>query len=121
MAKITFIILAHENADHVADLANLLTEWDPHANAVIHYDLNSPRAQFDRLKERVAGSSKIRLVQDRIKCGWGNFSLVDAVVRALRVIRREKIDCDRVMLISGACMPIRPLAELSHFLDDHKQ
>ena len=25
MAKITFIILAHENADHVADLANLLT------------------------------------------------------------------------------------------------
>lgn len=119
MAKITFIILAHENADHVADLANLLTEWDPHANAVIHYDLNSPPKQFERLKSRVAGSAKIHLVKDRLKCGWGNFSLVDAVVRSLRVIRREKIDCNRVMLISGACMPIRPLAELSQFIDAH--
>ncbi|MDB5555004.1 MAG: Core-2/I-branching enzyme [Rhizobium sp.] len=121
MAKITFIILAHENADHVADLASLLTEWDPHANAVIHYDLNSPTKQFERLKERTASSKRIHLVKDRIKCGWGNFSLVDSVVRALRVVRREKIDCDRVMLISGACMPIRPLAELSQFLDEHPQ
>lgn len=121
MAKITFIILAHENADHVADLASLLTEWDPHANAVIHYDLNSPRAQFERLRSRVAGSSRIHLVKDRQKCGWGNFSLVDSVVRALRVIRREKIDCDRVMLVSGACMPIRPLGEFSQFLDSHSQ
>lgn len=119
MAKITFIILAHENADHVADLANLLTEWDPHANAVIHYDLNAPAKQFERLKSRVADSRKIFLVKDRLKCGWGNFALVDAVVRALRVIRREKLDCDRVMLISGACMPIRPLRELSQFLDAH--
>ena len=119
MAKITFIILAHENADHVADLASLLTEWDPHANAVIHYDANSPSGQFERLKARTAASPRIHLVGDRLKCGWGNFSLVDAVVRALRVIRREKIDCDRVMLISGACMPIRPLAELSRFLDRH--
>lgn len=119
MAKITFIILAHENADHVADLATLLTEWDPHANAVIHYDLNSPPRQFERLTSRVAGSKKIFLVKDRLKCGWGNFSLVDAVVRSLRLIRREQVDCDRVVLISGACMPIRPLAELSRFLDAH--
>ncbi|MCB1444684.1 MAG: hypothetical protein KDJ87_02485 [Rhizobiaceae bacterium] len=119
MAKITFIILAHENADHVADLAHLLTEWDPHANAVIHYDLNSPPRQFERLKARVSGSKKIFLVKDRLKCGWGNFSLVDAVVRSLRVIRREKLDCERVMLVSGACMPIRPLAEFSQFLDAH--
>ncbi|CAN7443793.1 beta-1,6-N-acetylglucosaminyltransferase [Rhizobium sp. LjRoot254] len=121
MAKITFIILAHENADHVADLASLLTEWDPHANAVIHYDLNSPAKQFERLKERTASSSRIHLVKERIKCGWGNFSLVDSVIRALKVVRREKIDCDRVMLISGACMPIRPLAEFSQFLDSHPQ
>ena len=72
MAKITFIVLAHENADHVADLANLLTEWDPHANAVIHYDLNAPAKQFERLKGRVADSKKIFLVKDRLKCGWGN-------------------------------------------------
>jgi hypothetical protein len=121
MAKITFIILAHENADHVADLANLLTEWNPHANAVIHYDLNAPAGQFEQLKARVANSKKILLVKDRLKCGWGTFSLVDAVVRSLKLIRREQINPDRVMLISGGCMPIRPLAELSQFLDNHPE
>lgn len=119
MAKITFIILAHENSDHVADLAKLLTEWDPNAHAVIHYDLGAPMKQFDLLKEKTASLPRVHLVKDRQKCGWGTFALVDGVVRALRVIRREKIDCDRVMLVSGACMPIRPLAQFSQFLDAH--
>lgn len=119
MAKITFIILAHENSDHVADLAKLLTEWDPHAHAVIHYDLGAPRKQFDLLREKTANLPRVHLVKDRQKCGWGTFALVDGVVRSLRVIRREKIDCERVMLVSGACMPIRPLAEFSKFIDAH--
>lgn len=119
MAKITFIILAHENAGHVADLTRLLTGWDEHAHAVIHYDLKSSRAEFNKLKEEFAGSNRVHFVEDRIRCGWGDFSLIDAPVRALRLIRDKKIECDRVMLVSGACMPIRPLAELSRFLDQH--
>jgi hypothetical protein len=119
MAKITFIILAHENAGHTADLARLLTDWDEDAHAVIHYDLKSPVAEFSKLQEEFANSSKVHLVTERIKCGWGDFSLVDATVRALKVIRKQKIDCERVMLVSGACMPIRPLKELSQFLDAH--
>lgn len=119
MAKITFIILAHENARHVADLARLLTEWDDDARAVIHYDLKSPAAEFAKLTSEFRGSDRVHFVADRIKCGWGDFSLVDAVVRSLRLIRKQKIDCDRVMLISGACMPIRPLKEFSAYLDAH--
>ena len=121
MAKITFIILAHENADHVAELAETLTSWNKDAQAVIHYDLNSPAAQFNKLRERFSGSDRVHFVKKRVKCGWGDFSLVDSVVRALRLIRERKIDCDRVMLVSGSCLPIRPLAELSDYLDAHPQ
>jgi hypothetical protein len=120
MAKITFIILAHENAEHIADFARLLTDWNKDAQAVIHYDLNSPDAQFQKLKESFAQSDRVHLVHDRIRCGWGDFSLVEGVLRALRIIREKKIDCDRVMLVSGACMPIRPLSELSAFFDAHQ-
>jgi hypothetical protein len=119
MAKIAFIILAHENAGHIADFARLLTEWNEGAHAVIHYDLNSPDAQFQKLKAEAAQSDRIHLVKERIRCGWGDFSLVESVLRALRLIRDKKIACDRVMLVSGACMPIRPLSELSDFLDAH--
>jgi hypothetical protein len=119
MAKITFIILAHENAGLVADFARLLTEWNPDSHAVIHYDLKSPEAQFRKLKNDFAGSDRVHLVRDRIRCGWGDFTLVKSVLNALRLIRDENIICDRVMLVSGACMPIRPLAELSDFLDAH--
>ncbi|MBL0370982.1 hypothetical protein JJB09_02980 [Rhizobium sp. KVB221] len=119
MAKITFIILAHENAELVSDLARLLTGFDAHAHAVIHYDLKSPAAEFSKLKEQFAGSNRVHLVRERIKCGWGDFSLVEATLRALRLIRDKQIDSDRVMLVSGVCMPIRPLAELSAFLDSH--
>jgi len=119
MAKITFVILAHENADHIADLARNLTEWNDTAHAVIHYDLKSPAHEFEKLKAAFANSARVHIVTERIKCGWGDFSLVDATVRALKLIRKSKIDCERVMLVSGACMPIRPLAELSQFLDQH--
>jgi len=119
MAKITFIILAHENAGHIVDFARLLTEWNDEARAIIHYDLNSPDAQFQKLKAEFAQSDRVHLINDRIRCGWGDFSLVEAVLRGLRLIRDKEIDCDRVMLVSGACMPIRPLSELSAFLDAH--
>lgn len=119
MAKITFIILAHENANHTAELARTLTEWDENAHAVIHYDLKSPAHEFEKLKGQFSAGSRVHFVTDRIRCGWGDFSLVDATVRALKLIRKNKIDCERVMLVSGACMPIRPLAELSQFLDAH--
>jgi hypothetical protein len=119
MTKITFIILAHENADHVIKLAKLMTEWNSDARAIIHYDLNSSDAEFKKLKAEFSKSESVHLVNDRIRCGWGDFSLVEAVLKGLRLIRDRKIACDRVMLVSGACMPIRPLAQLSAFLDAH--
>jgi Core-2/I-Branching enzyme len=119
MAKLAFVILAHENAEQVGDLAGLLASWSDDAHVVIHYDLNASKAEFVKLSSRFAGNEQIHILKDRVKCGWGDFSLVEAPMRALRYIQSAKIDCDRVMLISGACMPIRPLAELSEFLDRH--
>ncbi|MCV3764387.1 beta-1,6-N-acetylglucosaminyltransferase [Rhizobium sp. TRM95796] len=119
MAKLAFVVLAHENAEQVGDLAALLVSWKNDCHVVIHYDRNSSKTEFAKLLSRFADNDQVHVLKNRVKCGWGDFSLVEAPMRALRYIRSAKIDCDRIMLISGACMPIRPLAELSNFLDRH--
>jgi Core-2/I-Branching enzyme len=121
MAKIAFIILAHNNIADVADLAWLLTEGLAGAHAVIHLDLNTPASEFVDLKRRVADQDRVHVIDDRVRCAWGAYGLVDAPLWALKFIQAYEIDCERVMMVSGACMPIQPLADLSHYLDQHPE
>jgi hypothetical protein len=118
MATLAYVILAHEAAEQIVSLVDLLLAADPTGQVVIHYDAKSPRHQFDKLRAEFAASTRAHLVPDRIVCGWGQFSLVDAVVRALRLIRKEGLPCDHVYLLSGSCLPVRPLAQLKRFLDE---
>lgn len=115
MIKIAYIILSHENPAHVSTLARCLTDGDPDCTVVIHYDANAKAENFKRLQELTADESRIALVADRVRCGWGDFSLVQATINGLRLIK-ERGGCDRVMLISGACLPNRPLADLKSFM-----
>ena len=41
------------------------------------------------------------------------------VVRALRVLREHSLPCDYVYLLSGSCMPARPICELKLFLEQN--
>ena len=119
MAKIAFIILAHEYPDDVAELAIILTSYAKDTHVIVHYDVNSPLKNFFKIKFRLINYPQIHVMEDRIKSSWGDFSLVKATVRALNFIRSEKINCTHVTLVSGSCMPIRPLMEFSLFLDHH--
>lgn len=121
MARIAFIILAHDNPENLAELARGLVGSGTGHHVVIHFDRNAPEAQFGRLSAAMASNPAIHLVADRIRCGWGDFTLVEATLLALRLIRDRGLACDRVMLVSGACLPIRPIAELSDYLDAHPQ
>ncbi|HVV94588.1 MAG TPA: beta-1,6-N-acetylglucosaminyltransferase [Hyphomicrobiales bacterium] len=119
--RIAFILLAHEAAGRVLRLARLLLAADPDCAVVIHYDLHSPKAEFARLEAAAADEPRLRLVRDRVACGWGQFGLVDGPVRAMRLIREQGIACDREMLLSGSCLPVRPLAQLRRFLAERPE
>ncbi len=117
MAKIAYIILAHEGAEQIADLASTLTLGDADCQVVIHYDKNSSAKEYLALQQAVSGDDRIFFVADRVACGWGDFSLVESVLRALKLIAAKALAIDHVMHISGSCMPIRPLSDFSAFLD----
>lgn len=119
MAKLAFILLAHEAADVVADAADALLEGDDTCILAIHYDRKSPIRAFERLKERYRGSDRVFLVEERIACGWGEFGLVEATVNAMRVLQRHGGDYSHAYLVSSSCFPLKPLDMLRAFLDEH--
>ena len=118
MARVAYVMLAHEQPDQVAAHVELLTAADPSAVVLIHYDGNAPAADFTVLKDRLSSDPRAFVVPDRARCGWGEFGLVQGPLNALREIARLNAEPDYVYLISGSCLPIRPLAELNRFLDE---
>ena len=69
-----------------------------------------------RSQAAVAGEPRIRLVAKRAAGAWGSFGLVEAPLNALAQIEAEGVEPDYVMLLSGACLPCRPVASLERFL-----
>src|SRR3954470_7571696 len=119
MAKVAYVMLAHEQPSHIAEHAGIITTADPSAWVVIHYDATAGEGKFRALSELVATLPRVALVEQRARCGWGEFGLVEGVLFALRHIACHDLEPDYVYLISGSCLPTRPLAELNRYLDEH--
>ena len=116
--KLLFLILAHDRPEQAGGLARTLVEAARDATAFIHFDVRAPAASFAALRAAVAGEPRIRLVEKRTAGAWGSFGLVEAPLNALAQIEAEGVEPDYVMLLSGACLPCRPVASLERFLTE---
>ena len=114
--KLLFLILAHERPQQVAELCETLVAAAEDAVTLVHYDARASEAEFAALEEAVAGNARIRLVERRVACRWGNFGLVEAPLNALSQAEAEGLDPDYAILLSGACLPCRPVAQLERYL-----
>ena len=117
MANLAFVLIAHEPADVVGQSIDMLLAADAMGTVVVHYDRNSPKNAFDALKGKYGGHDRVLLVEDRVRCGWGQFGLVEGTIRALRLLRERRVSYTHAYLVSCSCWPLRPLAELRQFLD----
>ena len=118
--KLLFVILAHDRPEDAAELARTLVGAAANARALIHFDARAAAAGFAALGEAMAGEPRIGLVEKRVACRWGAFGLVEAPLNALAQAEAEA-DAggwapDYAVLLSGACLPCRPLASLERFL-----
>ncbi|MEM9210693.1 MAG: DUF5928 domain-containing protein [Pseudomonadota bacterium] len=114
MARIAYLILAHDRPKDLAEMVNVLTACGDYV--VLHFDKNSSQTAFQELVVAIGDTTNVRFAARR-RCGWGDWSLVGATLDMLRTAESEFDDATHFYLISGACAPIRPRRYVIDHLD----
>ena len=113
--KISFILLAHESPDKLEQLIVCLLESG--SNVYVHYDAKSKhsleKASRNWGLEKFGGQLYFA---KRVSVHWGRWSVVRGALNSLYKWREVGDDSDYLMLISGSCLPIKPLCLLSEYL-----
>ncbi|MDO5642330.1 MAG: beta-1,6-N-acetylglucosaminyltransferase [Paracoccus sp. (in: a-proteobacteria)] len=111
------VFLCH---DELAVAAAMVRTWhDGGAAVAIHVDTRTPAADYQAMRQALAGLGDI-VWTPRMCCDWGMFSMVEATQAAARTLMDRFADVTHVLVASGSCLPLRPVAELSDYLARHK-
>lgn len=115
MARIAFILLTHKDPQGVIDQARRLTATGDFVS--IHFDRRAPAAMFQQIRDALADHPGVAFAPRRLKCGWGEWSLVAATLEALRAAERAFPQATHFYMLSGDCMPIKSAEFARGFLD----
>ena len=117
MAKIAFILLCHKDPDAIVQMAADLTSCGD--CVAIHFDASAPRDAFRRIEAGIADNPNAVLVRRRVRCGWGEWSLVEATLRAVAAAEDAFPRATHFYMVSGDCRPIKSAAHAHAMLDAH--
>ncbi|KFE35108.1 beta-1,6-N-acetylglucosaminyltransferase [Thioclava atlantica] len=109
-----FIMMCHTALDRAAQVARFWAESG--APVVIHVDKRVPGLEFGGLKRALADLDTVSFSR-RYKCEWGTWSLVAASQAAAEQMLERHQHVRHVYLASGSCLPLRPVQELTDYLD----
>ncbi|MGR3343983.1 MAG: DUF5928 domain-containing protein [Paracoccaceae bacterium] len=117
MAKIAFILLCHKDPDAIIKQATRLTAAGDYM--AIHFDARSKNEHFTRLRDALKDNANIVFARKRIKCGWGQWSLVQATLLAVQAAEAGFSRATHFYMLSGDCMAIKSSEFAHEFLDQH--
>ena len=115
MAKIAFILLCHKDPDAIISQATRLTAAGDYMS--IHFDARSNPEHYRRIRAALADNPNVTFARKRIKCGWGEWSLVQATLNAVEAALEAFPRATHFYMVSGDCMAIKS-AEYTHALLD---
>ena len=114
MAKIAYILLCHKDPEGIIAQAVRLSAVGDFV--AIHFDARASDAAHARILAALKDNPSVVFAR-RIKCGWGEWSLVQATLNALEAAARAFPRATHFYMLSGDCMAIKS-AEYAHdFLD----
>lgn len=111
--RLGVVLLCHADLDLAARLARIWAGGG--ARVAIHVDARVPGADLAWLRQAVQDCAGVIFTR-RHRCSWGRFSLVRATQEAAAALLDRFPDTTHVYLASGACLPLRPIADLVAFL-----
>jgi len=85
---------------------------------VIHIDKPVNPPAFARFRDALSDLPDVRF-SPRFRCEWGSWGMVAATQAAATQLLAEFPQVRHVYLMSGSCLPLRPVAELIAYLDAH--
>ncbi|NIZ09102.1 DUF5928 domain-containing protein [Pseudooceanicola sp. HF7] len=115
MATIAFILLCHKDPEGIIEQAQRLTAVGDYMS--IHFDARAKPAHYQKIREALKDNPNVTFSHKRAKCGWGEWSLVQATLYAVQTAIRDFPKATHFYMLSGDCMSIKT-AEYAHaFLD----
>ena len=111
-----FVMLAHAALGRAAQVARVISASG--SPLIVHVDSRVGPA-FEAFEKKIADLPNVSLAP-RLACEWGTWTLVQASRDAAETLLREHPDLTHVYLISGACLPIKPISELAGYLEAHR-
>ncbi len=116
MAKIAFILLCHKDPEAIIKQAQRLTAAGDYIS--IHFDASANAGHYVRITGKLAGNPNVAFVQGRVKCGWGEWSLVEATLLAVEAAVNAFPRATHFYMLSGDCMSIKSAGYAKSFLDN---
>ncbi|MDG1430426.1 MAG: DUF5928 domain-containing protein [Paracoccaceae bacterium] len=115
MAKIAFILLCHKNPEAIVQQARQLTAVGDYMS--IHFDARASAKDFEQIKTALEGNPNVAFAKKRIKCGWGEWSLVRASLNAIEAAVEAFPRATHFYMVSGDCMSIKSAEYAHEYLD----
>jgi len=115
MAKIAFILLCHKDPAAIIEQAERLTASGDFM--AIHFDRSADAKAFARIKTALKDNPNVTFAKRRVRCGWGEWSLVQATLNAAEAALDAFPKATHLYMLSGDCMAVKPAAYAHQFLD----
>ena len=116
MAKIAYILLCHKDPEAIIQQAERLTAAGDYMS--IHFDARAAADDYQLIRSELAGNPNVTFARKRIKCGWGEWSLVEATLHALETAVEEFPRATHFYMLSGDCMAVKTAEYAHRFLDE---
>lgn len=115
MARIAYILLSHKDPKAIIEQAGRLTAAGDYL--AIHFDARSKASDYRMIRAALANNPSVAFAKKRVKCGWGEWSLVEGTLAAVEAAVEAFPRATHFYMVSGDCMTIKS-AEFTHdFLD----
>lgn len=117
MAKIAYILLCHKDPDAIIKQAERLTAVGDYMS--IHFDASADPAHYRIIRKALDQNPHVTFSKKRIRCGWGEWSLVQATLHAVEAAVENFPRATHFYMLSGDCMAIKSAEYTHRFLDNN--
>ncbi|MEO3414324.1 DUF5928 domain-containing protein [Roseovarius sp. CAU 1744] len=115
MAKIAYILLCHKDPDAIIGQAEMLTAAGDYM--AIHFDARAKSEHYQKIRTALKDNPNVTFAKKRVKCGWGEWSLVQATLNTIDTAIREFPRATHFYMLSGDCAAIKSAKYAHDFLD----